>query len=112
MYEAALDESLWREALQKLADATNSQAATFWLLNGSASPRLPTFSFINLDPQLIRGYLDGMAEHDPTVQYLMTHPGQAIVHDGLFITEREKDQHVYYDWRRRYTGMRFRLISR
>jgi len=111
VYEAALDESLWQSALQKLADATNSQAATFWLLNGSGPPRLPTFSFINFDPELIQEYLDGMAEHDPTVQYLLTHPGQAIVHDGLFISEREKDRHPYYDWHHRYTDMRFRLIS-
>jgi PAS domain-containing protein len=111
VYEAALDETLWHSALQKLAYATGSQAATFWLLDGSGPPRLPTFSFINLDPRLIQEYLDGMAEHDPTVQYLISQPGQSIVHDGLFITEREKDRHLYYDWHHRYTEMRFRLIS-
>lgn len=111
VYQAALDDTLWDGALQKLADATGSQAATFWLLDGSGPPRLPTFSFINFDPQLIREYLDGMAEHDPTVQYLASHPGQSIVHDGLFITEREKDRHVYYDWHHRFSETRFRLIS-
>lgn len=111
VYEAALDDTLWDGALQKLADATGSQAATFWLLDGSGAPRLPTFSFINFDPQLIREYLDGMAEHDPTVQYLASHPGQSIVHDGLFITEREKDRHIYYDWHHRFSETRFRLIS-
>lgn len=112
VYEAALDETLWSAALQKLAAITNSQAATFWVLDGSAHPRLPIFSFINLDPKLIQEYLDGMAAVDPTVQYLVTHPGLPIVHDGLFITEREKDRHAYYDWHHRYTDMRFRLISR
>jgi DNA-binding CsgD family transcriptional regulator len=111
VYEAALDETLWHGALQKLADATGSQAASFWLLDGSDQPRLPMFSFINFDPQLIREYLDGMAEHDPTVQYLAAHPGEPIVHDGMFITEREKDRHVYYDWHHRFTEMRYRLIS-
>jgi DNA-binding CsgD family transcriptional regulator len=112
IYEAALDETLWHSALQKLADAAGSQAATFWLLDESGPPRLPTFSFVNLDPQLIREYLDGMAEHDPTVRYLLSHPGQTIVHDGLFITEREKDRLFYYDWHHRYSETRFRLISR
>jgi DNA-binding CsgD family transcriptional regulator len=111
VYEAALDETLWHGALQKLADATGSQAASFWLMDGSDQPRLPIFSFINFDPQLIREYLDGMAEHDPTIQYLAGHPGEPIVHDGLFITEREKDRHIYYDWHHRFTEMRFRLIS-
>jgi DNA-binding CsgD family transcriptional regulator len=111
VYEAALDDTLWQSALQKLADATGSQAATFWLLDASGPPSLPTFSSINFDPQLIREYLDGMAEHDPTVQYLASHPDQSIVHDGLFITEREKDRHIYYDWHHRFSDTRFRLIS-
>jgi len=111
VYEAALDDTLWQGALQKLADATGSQAASFWLLDASGPPRLPTFSFINFDPQLIQEYLDGMAEHDPTVQYLASHPGHSIVHDGMFITEREKDHHIYYDWHHRFSETRFRLIS-
>jgi hypothetical protein len=102
------EKSLWHGALQKLVNATDSQAASFWLLDGSGQSRLPSLSFINFDPQLIRKDLDGMAEHDPTVQYLARHPGQSIVHDGPFITEQEKDRHIYHH---RYSETRFRLIS-
>lgn len=112
VYEAALDETRWSGALKKLADFTDSQAATFWVLDGGAQPRLPTFSFVNLDPDFIADYLDHMVPHDPTVQYLVRHPGQSIVHDGLVITEREKDRHPYYDWHHRYSDLRFRLVSR
>lgn len=112
LYEAALDETQWHGVLHQLADLTRSQAATFWVLDGSDQPRLPTFSYVNLDPQLIDEYLDGMAEHDPTVQYLVSNPALPIVHDAMFITEREKERHLYYDWHHRYSDTRFRLVSR
>lgn len=34
---------------------------------------------------------------DPTAQYLVAGVGQFIVHDGLYLTEREIDCHPYYD---------------
>ena len=112
LYEAALDETRWHGVLHKLADLTGSQGATFWVLDGSDQPRLPTFSYVNLDPQLIEECLAGMAEHDPTVQYLVRHPTLPIVHDSMFITERDKDRHLYYDWHHRFSDTRFRLVSR
>lgn len=74
LYVAAVDEVLWSDALKKLTDLTGSQAASFWVLDGSAQPRLPTFTYINLDPEFIQEYLDQMAPLDPTVQYLVDHP--------------------------------------
>lgn len=111
VYEAALDETRWSEALKKLAHITDSEAATFWVLDGADQPRLPTFLHINLDPRFIEEYLDHMVPHDPTVQYLVRHPELPIVHDGLVISEREKDRHPYYDWHHRYSDLRFRLVS-
>src|SRR4051812_20677867 len=103
LYDAALDESLWPKALHQLTDFTGSQAATFWVLDGSDQPRLPTFVYVNLDPAFVQDYLQNTASIDPTVQYLVNHPTQAIVHDGLVITEREKDRNAYYDWHGRYS---------
>src|SRR5580704_2604749 len=57
-YDAALDETLWRTALESLCDLTGSQAASFWVLDGSGQPRLPTFICINFDMESIREYLD------------------------------------------------------
>lgn len=111
LYEAALDETQWHGVLHKLADLTGSQAATVWVLDGSDQPRLPTFSYVNLDPQLIQEYLDCMVQQDPTVQYLVRHPTLPLVHDSMFITEREKDRHRYYDWHHRFSDTRFRLVS-
>jgi len=111
LYEAALDETQWHGALHKLADLTGSQAATFWVLDGAGQPRLPTFSYINLDPQLIEEYLDCMAQHDPTVQYLVRHPTTPLVHDSMFITECEKDRHLYYDWHHRFSDTRLKVVS-
>lgn len=111
IYDAAIDESRWPEALQELNDLTGSQAATFWVLDGSEQPRLPTFTYINLDPAFVQDYLDHVTHLDPTVQYLIAHPDQPIVHDGLVITEREKNHHPYYDWHGRYSDTRFRLVG-
>jgi hypothetical protein len=93
VYDAATDDTLWPKALKELSDLTQSQAATFWVLDGSDEPRLPLFDYINLDPEFVRDYLDNGSHSDPTVQYLVKHPRQPIVHDGLVISEREKDRH-------------------
>ncbi|MCC5867332.1 MAG: hypothetical protein JJU27_02365 [Gammaproteobacteria bacterium] len=111
LYAAAMDEALWSDALKKVADLTGSQAASLWVLDGSAQPRLPTFTYINLDPAFIKEYLDEVAPLDPTVQYLLRHPTQPVVHDAMFITEREKDWHPYYDWHHRWSDLRFRLVG-
>jgi len=111
IYDAAVDESRWPETLKALSEFTGSQAATFWVLDGSDRPRLPLFTYINLDPGFVQEYLDKVAHLDPTVQYLVGHPNEKIVHDGLVITEREKDFHPYYDWHGRYSDLRFRLVG-
>ena len=111
IYDAAVDESHWPNALKELSDYTGSQAATFWVLDGSEQPRLPTFTYLNLDPAFIQEYLERVTPFDPWVQYLVAHPNQPIVHDGLVITEREKDHHPYFDWHGRYSDTRFRLIG-
>jgi DNA-binding CsgD family transcriptional regulator len=111
LYDAAMDESLWPQVLKDLALLTDSQVASFWVLDTSEQPRLPTFLYINFDPAGIQEYLERMAALDPTVRYLVAHPNQPIVHDGLVITEREKDRHPYYDWHEGYSDTRFRIVG-
>jgi DNA-binding CsgD family transcriptional regulator len=110
-YDAALDESLWPAALQQLLDLTGSQASSFWVLDGSEDPRLPTFLCINFDQKSIQEYLNGMAALDPTVRYLVAHPQQAVVHDGLLSDGRDPDSRAYYDWHERNVETRFRLVG-
>jgi DNA-binding CsgD family transcriptional regulator len=111
LYDAAVDDSCWPHALTSLIELTGSEAATFWVLNGSDRPSLPVFTYVNLDPAFVHDYLHQAAHMDPTVQHLVAHPDQPIVHDGLVITEREKDRHAYYDWHARYSDLRFRLVG-
>lgn len=109
-YEAALDETQWPSALQKLTELSGSQAASFWVLDG-AELQHPTFFTINFDPVAIKEYLDRTAAIDPNVQYLAAHPQVPIVHDGLVMSETEKDRHPYYDWHDRLVETRFRMIG-
>lgn len=111
LYDAALDENLWPRALQRLTDLTGSQAASFWVLDSFEQVRLPSFTAINFDPAAIEEYLDHLVPLDPTVQYLAAHPDEPVVHDGLFITDREKDRHPYYDWHDRAVGTRYRMVA-
>ena len=110
LYEAAMDETRWPDTLQQVSELTESQAATFWVLDGGGELQHPTFTFVNIDPTFVQAYLQ-MAAHDPTVQYLVRHPHQSIVHDGLVISERDKDRSAYYDWQHRYTDLRFRMVG-
>lgn len=48
-YSAALEESLWPAALDRLTALMDSQAASLWVLDGSDRPRLPTFVCRNFD---------------------------------------------------------------
>ncbi len=111
IYDAVMDASLWVRVLQSLSDATHSQAASFWVLDGTGQVSLPTFDYINLDARMIQEYLDFMAPQDPTVQFLFAHANAGIVHDAMVITEQEKDRHPYYAWQSDYTDMRFRMVA-
>jgi DNA-binding CsgD family transcriptional regulator/PAS domain-containing protein len=111
LYDAAMDENLWPKALQALTEYTGSQAATFWTLDSSDQPRLPVLEVFNFDPAFMKEYIDGMVPCDPTVLYLVRNPGALIVHDGLVITESEKDRHQYYAWHGRHSDTRFRMVG-
>jgi len=111
LYDAALDETLWPKALQELVDLTGSLGASFWTLESSEQPRLPIFTTFNFDDRFIGDYLKSMVPWDPTVQYLVHHPDEPIVHDGLVISERDKDFHPYYDWQRRQSDIHFRMVG-
>src|SRR6185503_8283448 len=111
IYDAALHETQWTKALAALTAVTGSQAATFWVLDNSDQPRLPTLVTFNFEPGFIAEYQHGMVPLDPTVQYLVAHPDEPIVHDGLVIAEREKDRHAYYDWHGRHSDTRYRMVG-
>ncbi len=110
-YDAALDETLWPSALKGLMDFTRSQAASFWVLDRSPGPRLPTFVYLNFDPTVIEQYVGWVAPLDPTVRHLIAHPEQSIVHDGLLGSGRDEDSRAYADWHVRSVETRFRMVG-
>ena len=69
------------------------------------------FSVLNFEPSFIDEYLQGMMLHDPTVQHIVAHPHQRLVHDSQLISEQEKDRHLYYDWHHRFSDTRHRLAG-
>ena len=110
LYSAALDPSRWARALELLSNAFGAQGASFWTLESSPTPLLPTLLHYNFNPDFIRAYLE-IAAQDPTVQFLANNPDLPIVHDGMYLSEREIDKHSYYAWQRQFTDIRYRLSA-
>jgi DNA-binding CsgD family transcriptional regulator len=110
-YDAAMDAALWPAALKNLTDLTGSQAASFWVLDASGGSRLPTFIYLNFDDKSVAEYLNGMAAYDPTIRYLVEHPLEAIVHDGLLGGARDNHTRAYDDWHERNVETRFRIVG-
>ena len=111
LYDAALDERLWPDALAKLTQLSASQASSFWVLDNSRRSRLSTFLSINFDARAIADYLGGMAALDPTVRHLLAHPRDSIVHDGMLGPGDDEDTRTYLDWHERNVETRFRLVG-
>jgi DNA-binding CsgD family transcriptional regulator len=110
LYEAALDESLWRQALTRLMTATSSQASSFWVLD-AVDLHHSSFITINFDPKAVQEYLHGMSRLDPTVRYLRGHPRESIVHDGMLVAGRDEDTRCYSDWHQRTVQTRHRIVG-
>lgn len=111
VYDAALDEKLWPAALSKLTQLTGSQASSFWVLDGHNRSLHPTFVVVNFDQRAVDDYLGGMARLDPTVRYLLAHPGEPIVHDGVLGQDEDDDTRQYMDWHERSVETRYRLVG-
>lgn len=111
LYAAAANENLWPQAMQDVLNVTESVGATFCVIDGSDKPRFSTFETLNFEQKFIDEYLQGMMQHDPTVQYIVAHPDQRLVHDSSFIGEREKDHLFYYDWHHSFSDTRHRLAG-
>ena len=72
---------------------------------------MPTFVYINFPEKLIEEYLDYMAPHDPTIQQSLRIRSRKFHHNSSFISEREKDRHIYYDWHQRFSDTRHRVVG-
>lgn len=110
-YDAAIDETLWSSAMERLIAVTGSQGATFCVLDSSDHTRQSIFTVVNFRKDHIDEYLDYMIPHDPTIQHIVAHPEQKIHHDSTFISEREKDRHPYFDWHHRFSDTRHRIAG-
>lgn len=111
LYDAALEQSLWPAALDKLTQLTRSQASTFWVLDAGSGSLQPTFVSINFEQRAVDDYLSGMAKLDPTVRYLLAHPKATLVHDGMLGAGDDEDSRKYMDWHERSVETRHRLVA-
>jgi PAS domain-containing protein/DNA-binding CsgD family transcriptional regulator len=108
IYDAALDERRWPTTLNELTRLTDSQAASFWVWEAGKSQ---AFLSVNFDPAAVRDYVGRMATLDPTVRYLMSHPDQALVHDGLLGNLNDGHSREYFDWHDHNVETRFRIVA-
>ncbi|HVW70020.1 MAG TPA: helix-turn-helix transcriptional regulator [Steroidobacteraceae bacterium] len=111
VYDAALDENLWPAALAQFTQMTGSQASSFWVLDGNDRSLHPTFVTINFDRRAVDDYVGGLASLDPTVRYLLAHPQEPIVHDGMLPPGDDEDTRTYLDWHVRSVETQYRLVG-
>ncbi len=97
LYDAALDESRWPEVMKCICDHTESRDMAILLLDHSTG-LVPLFmSTVGLPEDFKVEYSTHMAQHDPRVHYIQTHPEAILLYDYLHTPESEIDRHPYYD---------------
>ncbi len=69
IYDAAVNGSLWRNALDRLREVTDSQQACLFVLDNNAPSKITAFEYQDFNPDAIKEYLGEMAAHDPNVQH-------------------------------------------
>lgn len=111
IYAAALDESAWARVLARMMGETNSQGATFCILDSSDEPRFNVLVHKNFDEEMMREYTDGTMLIDPTILQIAAHPERKTFHDSAYISEAEKDRHPYYAWHEKFSDTRHRIAG-
>jgi DNA-binding CsgD family transcriptional regulator len=118
IYAAANDASLWKKVVEQVMGVVDSQAGSFCVIDAAEASAMPVFHYINAEKRLVdydrfmHEYLvEGMTAHDPTLQHIVSHPGQTLVRDSAILSEAEKDRHIYYAWHGAHSDTRHRMAG-
>ncbi|MBL8699687.1 MAG: helix-turn-helix transcriptional regulator [Alphaproteobacteria bacterium] len=105
LYDAAVGELPWEEALDRLAGAIDARIVAMTSFDTQTSA-VHHRIFRNLDPVLVEEYVTAYRELDPRFHVMRASPG-AVIHDGLHQTDAMMDRDPFYAWYERTSGMRY-----
>jgi hypothetical protein len=107
--KAARGDRDWRSDAQPLARHYRASVATLWQTWPNFG--LPVFETYNSVPAFDVGY-KGWAPLDPNFQYIERKPLARVVHDRLFITDKEKIRHPYCQWESLCFDLQHRMMGK
>ncbi|HLG89931.1 MAG TPA: hypothetical protein VKZ79_22375 [Alphaproteobacteria bacterium] len=103
-YAAAVSETTWETALERLLEAMRFDGVALYLYDRSVAV------FDESSRQLVRGLwhrlsIDSQVDYeqhyfkiDPRIQHIARNPGTRILYDYLHTPEEEMDRNEYYHW--------------
>lgn len=97
IYDAALDPSLWEQALKRVCSAAGANAAGLMVLDRRRGCR-QSLTSADLDPEQIRKYNDHYERFDPFPLVLKRTPVGAILTGRAVTTERQRRGEFFSDW--------------
>lgn len=92
--EAVLSQNMWGHALQGMADAFGGSFATFEIINKKTGRHLQHLDSSNVEIQ--SEYINHYMPLNPRVAFGGRPDSPIVLHDRLFIAERDMDRHEFY----------------
>ncbi len=108
--EAVLNEHLWHDALQHLANVFNGSFATFEVIDRKSGKHLQHYDSSDIEIQ--KDYLDYYMPINPRIAFGRKPGSPDIIHDRLFMSEQDMDRNEFYNDFLRPNDLRYCLLIR
>jgi DNA-binding CsgD family transcriptional regulator len=97
IYDAALDPTLWRGVLQKIAAYTGGQSAGLASMDSVSKAADAHYTF-GCDPHYLQLQIDTYAKFDPTSALFLFAPGQVVSIGDLMPYDEYLETRFYLEW--------------
>lgn len=111
LYDAALDESRWPEALQRMCEFFASTAIYLFVID-HATGLVPFGVSYGFDRSKLAEYDNHYVKTDPGAAFSLAHPEIKLQYNYLHTPEAEMDHCEYHDWLQRVAGLRYYFAAK
>ena len=108
LYSAAMGETSWESALDRLTTVLNFSASALTIFEGDQKPLKQLWR--NIDEQIRIDYMDHYRHIDPCLMF--KHPNERLLYDYRFISESGINRSEYYGWKQKAHGMCYHVGAR